>query len=255
MDLVLVARIDRVGIIKLNRPSAKNALSAALIEQLLASLATFDSDPEIGAIIITGEHVFCAGADIKELKGLDFITAYTSNFLVNLTQKVAAVRKPLIAAVHGYALGGGCELAMACDIIYAADDAKFGQPEVKIGTIPGAGGTQRLIRAIGKAKAMHMILTGDSLSAKEAESSGLVAKIFPADKLLDEAIAEARKIASYSGPIVAMAKEAVNAAEDLTLATGLQFESRLYHSTFGTEDAREGMTAFVEKRAPVFHGK
>jgi len=248
-SLILVASTNGVGVIRLDRPKALNALSAPLIEQLLSALKAFDVDPTVGAIVLTGsETVFAAGADIKELKDLSFVRAYMGNFLQSLADGVAAIRKPIIAVVNGYALGGGCELAMMCDIIYAGEGAVFGQPEVKIGTIPGAGGTQRLIRAIGKAKAMHMVLTGETMSAKEAEAAGLVAKVLPADKVLDAAIDSAQTIASYSSPIVVMAKEAVNHAEDLPLTEGLRFERRLYHATFATIDSKEGMGAFVEKR-------
>lgn len=248
-DLVLVATSGNVGIVRLNRPSALNALSQALIEQLLSSLRAFDSDPDIGAIVLTGsEKVFAAGADIKELKDLTFINAYMGNFLQSLCDGVTSIRKPVIAAVHGFALGGGCELAMMCDIVYASTDAVFGQPEIKIGTIPGAGGTQRLVRAVGKAKAMHMILTGETMTAQEAEQAGIVAKILPADQLLDCAIDYAQKISSYSTPIVAMAKECVNTAADLPLSEGIRFERRIYHATFATIDSKEGTRAFVEKR-------
>jgi len=255
-DLILVARIpandsgnSEVGLIRLNRPKALNALSQSLIQQLLSALQSFDKDPRIGAVILTGsESVFAAGADIKELKDLTFIRAYMGNFLQSLCDGVAAIRKPIIAVVQGFALGGGCELAMMCDMIYAAENATFGQPEVKIGTIPGAGGTQRLLRAVGKAKAMHMILTGETLSAADAERAGLVSKVLPTDKVLEAAIETAQKIASYSAPIVSMAKEAVHQAEELHLSEGIRFERRLYHSTFATLDSKEGMIAFVEKR-------
>lgn len=248
-DLLLVATTGNVGIVRLNRPNALNALSQALIDQLLAALRAFDNDPDVGAIVLTGsEKAFCAGADIKELKDLTFVNAFMGNFLHSLCDGVTSIRKPLIAAVHGFALGGGCELAMMCDIIYAADDAFFGLPEVKIGTIPGAGGTQRLIRAVGKAKAMHMILTGETMSALDAERAGLIAKLLPSGQLLDEAIDYAQKISNYSAPIVAMAKECVNTAADLPLSEGVRFERRMYHATFATQDSKVGASAFIEKR-------
>ncbi|KAL5641569.1 hypothetical protein ACGC1H_001892 [Rhizoctonia solani] len=234
-DLILIAKSQSVGIIKLNRPKALNALSAALIEQLLGSVKSFDEDDEVGAIVITGnEKVFAAGADIKELEKLTFVNAYMGNFLQSLADGIAAARKPVLAAVNGYALGGGCELAMMCDVIYAGNNAVFGQPEIKIGTIPGAGGTQRLIRAIGKAKAMHMVLTGESMKADEAEQAGLVAKIVSPEKTLDVAIAAGAAMASMSRPVLLMAKESVNRAEDLGLSEGLRFERRLYHASFST---------------------
>jgi len=214
---------------------------------------TLQGDDCVGAIVVTGnEKVFSAGADIKELKGLTMITAYMGNFLQSIADGIAAVRKPVIAAVNGYALGGGCELAMMCDVIHAGENALFGQPEVKIGTIPGAGGTQRLIRAVGKAKAMHMVLTGEPMSAAEAEKAGLVASVHAVEKTLQYAIKQAEIMARYSRPIVYMAKESVNRSQELSLAEGLHFERRLYHSTFGTEDVKEGMAAFIEKRSPVF---
>ncbi|CAE6523788.1 unnamed protein product [Rhizoctonia solani] len=252
-DLILVAKSQGVGIIKLNRPKALNALSAALIEQLLGSVKSFEDDGEVGAIVITGsEKVFAAGADIKELEKLTFVNAYMGNFLQSLADGIAAARKPIIAAVNGYALGGGCELAMMCDVIYAGTNAVFGQPEIKIGTIPGAGGTQRLIRAVGKAKAMHMVLTGESMKADEAEQAGLVAKIVPPEKTLEVAIAAGAAMASMSRPVLLMAKESVNRAEDLALSEGLRFERRLYHASFSTNDSKEGMRAFIDKRKPTF---
>ncbi|CAE6419304.1 hypothetical protein ACGC1H_001892 [Rhizoctonia solani] len=252
-DLILIAKSQSVGIIKLNRPKALNALSAALIEQLLGSVKSFDEDDEVGAIVITGnEKVFAAGADIKELEKLTFVNAYMGNFLQSLADGIAAARKPVLAAVNGYALGGGCELAMMCDVIYAGNNAVFGQPEIKIGTIPGAGGTQRLIRAIGKAKAMHMVLTGESMKADEAEQAGLVAKIVSPEKTLDVAIAAGAAMASMSRPVLLMAKESVNRAEDLGLSEGLRFERRLYHASFSTNDSKEGMRAFIQKRKPTF---
>ncbi|KAF8741384.1 Enoyl-CoA hydratase/isomerase, partial [Rhizoctonia solani] len=254
-DLILVAKSQGVGVIKLNRPKALNALSAALIQQLLGSVKSFEEDDEVGAIVITGrrvhEKVFAAGADIKELEKLTFVNAYMGNFLQSLADGIAAARKPILAAVNGYALGGGCELAMMCDVIYAGTNAVFGQPEIKIGTIPGAGGTQRLIRAVGKAKAMHMVLTGESMKADEAEQAGLVAKIVPPEKTLEIAIAAGAAMASMSRPVLLMAKESVNRAEDLALSEGLRFERRLYHASFSTNDSKEGMRAFIQKRKPT----
>lgn len=253
MDPILVAYSGNVAVIRLNRPKALNSLSAALMQDLLWALQQFDNDPEVGAIVITGnDRVFCAGADIKELQLLDYAKAYAINFLQPLNRGIAAVRKPVIAAVNGFALGGGCELAMMCDIIYCGESASFGQPEVKLGTIPGAGGTQRMARALGKAKAMHVILTGESFDAKEAEKAGLVAKIYPDDQVLTKAIEHAQTMANYSEQVVTMAKEAVNQAQNLGLDSGLIFESRLYHATFGTGEAREGIAAFIEKRAPIW---
>jgi len=240
-----------VAVIKLNRPKALNALSGPLIQELLQALTTFDKDDGIGAIIITGsERAFCAGADIAEQKVLSFTKAYNIDYLRDIVDSVLAIHKPIIGAVNGYALGGGCELAMMCDILYAGEKAVFGQPEIKLGTIPGAGGTQRLIRAIGKAKAMHMILTGENMSAAEAEKAGLVAKVLPVDEVLPAAIKAATTIACYSRPVVAMAKEAVNEAEELGLRNGLHFERWLYHSTFALSDHQEGFGAFLEKRSP-----
>ncbi|KAH8114568.1 enoyl-CoA hydratase [Phellopilus nigrolimitatus] len=238
MSFIHSSIIENVGLIGLNRPSALNALSGPFVEELLHALKTFDDSAEVGAIVLTGgEKVFCAGADIKELRDLTFVDAYMKKFLQNLNDGVVAVRKPIIAAVNGYALGGGCELAMI-----------FGQPEVKIGTIPGAGGTQRLIRAIGKAKAMEMILTGESITAQDAERAGLVAKIYPAEQVVQEAVKTGQRMAILSTPVLAMAKEAVNQAEETTLQSGLNFERRIYHASLGLNDSKEGMTAFLQKR-------
>lgn len=245
---IIVEHSERVGIIKLNRPRAYNALSGTLINELLDALRSFESDPSVGAIILTGnEKGFCAGADIKEQSELSFVNAYNQDYLKNLNDGFFAVHKPIIGVINGIALGGGCELAMMCDILYAAETATFGQPEITLGTIPGAGGTQRLIRAVGKSKAMHMILTGETISAKEAEAAGLVAKVLPIEQVFSEALKTAGKIASFSAPIVAMAKEAVNEAEELGLKNGLHFESRLYHSTFGLQDHAEGFQAFLAR--------
>jgi enoyl-CoA hydratase len=252
-ETILLERRDRVGFITLNRPKALNALCAQLIAELEQALNELEADANIGAIVVTGsERAFAAGADIKEMKDRTFIDVFTTDFITKGWERLAQCRKPTIAAVAGYALGGGCEMAMMCDLIIAAETAKFGQPEITIGTIPGAGGTQRLTRAIGKAKAMDLILTGRTMDAAEAERSGLVARVVSADKLLDEALGIAAKIASFSLPSVLLAKEAVNRAFETSLAEGLKFERRVFHATFGTEDQKEGMAAFAEKRPPRF---
>ena len=253
-ETILLEKRERVGLITLNRPKALNALCAQLIAELEQALNELEADPNIGAIVVTGsERAFAAGADIKEMKDRTFIDVFTSDFITRGWERLAQCRKPTIAAVAGYALGGGCEIAMMCDMIIAAESAKFGQPEITIGTIPGAGGTQRLTRAVGKAKAMDLVLTGRMMDAQEAERSGLVARIVPADKLLEEALGIAAKIASFSLPSVMMAKEAVNRAFETGLAEGLKFERRVFHATFGTEDQKEGMAAFTEKRQPEFN--
>ena len=244
-----------VGIITLNRPKALNALNSQLIDELNLALSAFQENAAIGCVIIAGsEKAFAAGADIREMKEKTFTDVYLNNFL-STWDKVAEFRKPMIAAVSGYCLGGGCELALMCDFIIAADTAKFGQPEITLGVIPGAGGTQRLARFIGKAKAMDMILTGRMMEAAEAESCGLVSRIVPAQKLLEEAVNAASKIASFSQPVIMMAKEAVNRAFETSLAEGLRFERRLIHSMFALDDQKEGMSAFIEKRKPVFKNK
>ncbi|XP_003692568.1 probable enoyl-CoA hydratase, mitochondrial [Apis florea] len=241
-----------IGLITLNRPKALNALCEKLITELNDAMLKFDTNDNIGAIIVTGsEKAFAAGADIKEMKNNTYAYNIRNKFLNNWNY-ISRISKPVIAAVNGYALGGGCELAMMCDIIYAGDTAKFGQPEITIGTIPGAGGTQRLTRIIGKSKAMEMVLTGEQINAEEAEKNGLVSKIFPANKLVAEAIKLGEKIASHSQLIVAMAKESVNIAYETTLEEGLHFEKKIFHGTFATEDRKEGMTAFIEKRLPKF---
>ncbi|XP_018044748.1 PREDICTED: probable enoyl-CoA hydratase, mitochondrial isoform X1 [Atta colombica] len=241
-----------VGIVTLNRPKALNALCDQLMNEIIRALKHFNSDSSIAAIVLTGsEKAFAAGADIKEMKDNSYASNLKLNFIADWNV-VAKSRKPIIAAVNGYALGGGNELAMMCDIIYAGDKAKFSQPEIAIGTIPGAGGTQRLTRVIGKSKAMEMILTGNMISAEEAEKSGLVSKVFPADKVVEEAVKLGEKIASHSQLIVAIAKEAVNAAYETTLQQGLLFEKRLFHSTFSLADRKEGMAAFLEKRSPRY---
>ena len=252
-ETILLEKRDRVGLVTLNRPKAMNALCAQLIAELEQALNALENDADIGAIVVTGsDRAFAAGADIKEMKDRGFVDVFTSDFITKGWERLAQCRKPTIAAVAGYALGGGCEIAMMCDIIIAAETAKFGQPEITIGTIPGAGGTQRLTRAVGKAKAMDLVLTGRMMDAQEAERSGLVARIVPADKLLDEALGTAAKIASFSLPAIMMAKEAVNQAFETGLAEGLKFERRVFHATFGTEDQKEGMAAFAEKRPPKF---
>merc|ERR1740137_445343 len=241
---------QNVGYIQLNRPKALNALCDGLMKELSAALAGFDSDPEVGAIVLTGsQRAFAAGADIKEMENLEFPGTYTSGFLKGW-DAVARTRKPIIAAVNGFALGGGCEVAMMCDIIYAGEKGQFGQPEILLGTIPGAGGTQRLTRAIGKSRAMEMNLTGTPIGAAEAASYGLVAKVFPPETLVDEAVKTADKIASHSKIIVQICKESTNAAYELSLKEGMRFEKRMFQSTFATNDRKEGMTAFVEKREP-----
>lgn len=252
-ETILVEREERVGIITLNRPKALNALNSQVMVEVTTAAAELDDDPGIGAIIITGAggKAFAAGADIKEMAGLSFADAFGADFFATWG-KLAAVRTPTIAAVAGYALGGGCELAMMCDLLIAADTAKFGQPEIKLGVLPGMGGSQRLTRAIGKAKAMDLILTGRTIGAEEAERSGLVSRVVPADDLLTEAKAVATTISQMSRSASRMAKEAVNRAFESTLAEGLLYERRLFHSAFATDDQSEGMAAFVEKRDPNF---
>jgi enoyl-CoA hydratase len=246
---------DGVATIRLARPQALNALNTGLIEELGHALDVFEADARVGAIVITGsEKAFAAGADIKEMAELGYVDAYLKNHAAAL-ERVSRCRKPLIAAVAGYCLGGGCELAMMCDIVIAADTAKFGQPEITLGIMPGMGGTQRLPRAVGKAKAMDLILTGRMMDAAEAERAGLVARIVPAGSLMEEALAIAHKIASHSRPIVMMAKEAVNRAYEAPLSEGLLFERRTFHAMFATQDQKEGMAAFVEKRTPQFRNR
>jgi enoyl-CoA hydratase len=253
---ILVEKRERVGLVTLNRPQALNALCDALVKELGQALDTLEADDSIHVVVITGnEKAFAAGADIKEMKDRDFIDVYGGDFITRGWERVAQCRKPVIAAVAGYALGGGCEMAMMCDIILAADTARFGQPEITIGTIPGAGGTQRLTRFVGKSKAMEMCLTGRMMDATEAERAGLVTRVVPAASLMDEAMALASKIAQQSLPIVMMAKEAVNRAYETTLAEGIKFERRLFHASFATEDRREGMAAFAEKRKPAFKNR
>ena len=248
---ILVEKRGNVGLITLNRPKALNALNASLMTELSRALDELEADKEIGCIVLTGsEKAFAAGADIKEMKDKTYSQVYAEDFITTDWERLSQTRKPVIAAVAGYALGGGCEVAMMCDIIIAADNAKFGQPEITIGTIPGSGGTQRLTRVVGKSKAMELCLTGRMMDAEEAERAGLVARVVPAGDLLDEAMKTAGQIASLSQPIVMMAKEAVNRAYETTLAEGIKFERRSFHATFAIEDRKEGMTAFVEKRPP-----
>ncbi|MFT6557884.1 enoyl-CoA hydratase [Sneathiella sp.] len=250
---IIVETHEAVGLIRLNRPEALNALCQELTEEMGEALDGFEADEAIGAIVITGSSkAFAAGADIKEMKSKNYMDVYKADFISATWERVTTCRKPVIAAVAGYALGGGCELAMMCDFILAADNAQFGQPEIKLGTIPGAGGTQRLTRFVGKSKAMEMCLTGRMMDAEEAERSGLVSRIVPVDDLENEALKVAGKIADLSQPIVMMAKESVNKAYETTLKEGIMFERRVFHSTFATEDQKEGMSAFAEKRSPSF---
>ena len=242
-----------VAIVRLNRPKALNALCDALIEELGRALDDFEADDNIGCIVLTGsEKAFAAGADIKEMAEKSYMDAYLSDFITSGWERVTTCRKPVTAAVAGYALGGGCELAMMCDFIIAAENARFGQPEITIGTIPGAGGTQRLTRFVGKSKAMEMVLTGRMMDAEEAERAGLVSRVVPVEDLVDEAVKVADTICDLSRPIVMLAKESVNRAYETTLNAGVRFERRLFHSTFATHDQKEGMAAFVEKRQPDF---
>jgi len=250
---IIVETRGRVGLITLNRPKAMNALNDALMDELGEALARFDADEGIGAMVLTGnEKAFAAGADIGAMKDWSYMDVYKSQYITRNWERLRSVRKPVIAAVAGFALGGGCELAMMCDFIIAGDTAKFGQPEIKIGTIPGAGGTQRLPRAVSKAKAMDLVLTGRMMDAAEAERAGLVSRVVPGAALLDEALAAAGQIAGFSLPSVMAAKEAINRAYETPLAEGILFERRTFHSLFGTEDQKEGMTAFVEKRKASF---
>jgi enoyl-CoA hydratase len=252
---IIVETKGKVGIITLNRPKALNALNSALIADLQAALADYEADANIGCIVITGsEKAFAAGADIKQMSTMSFMDAYFGDFAANW-DAVAHARKPVVAAVAGFALGGGCELAMMCDTIIAADNAKFGQPEIKLGVIPGIGGTQRLTRAVGKAKAMDLCLTGRMMDAQEAERSGLVARVVPLASHMEEVMKAAETIASMSLLSVMAAKEAINRAFETTLTEGIRFERRVFHPLFATEDQKEGMAAFVEKRAPQFKNR
>ena len=251
-ETILVETRGRVGLVTLNRPKALNALSSQLVGEVNAALDAFEADEAIMCVVLTGsERAFAAGADIKEMQSLTFVGAYVGDF-ISSWDRVARFRKPLIAAVAGFALGGGCELAMMCDFIIAADTAKFGQPEINLGVMPGAGGTQRLARFVGKSKAMDLILTGRMMDAAEAERCGLVSRVVPADRLIDEAMQTAERMAALSLPALMMAKESVNRAFETTLSEGVRFERRVFHSLFATEDQKEGMTAFAEKRPARF---
>ncbi len=253
---ILVETREKVGLITLNRPKALNALNDQLMDELGFALKAFDKDEAIACIVITGsEKAFAAGADIGAMAGYTYMDAYKNDYITRNWEQIRQVRKPVIAAVAGYALGGGCELAMMCDFIIAAENAKFGQPEIKLGTLPGAGGTQRLPRAISKSKAMDMCLTARMMDAVEAERAGLVSRIVPLDKLMEETLAAANTIASMSLPIIMMVKDSVNRAYETTLSEGVQYERRLFHSSFGTDDQKEGMKAFMEKRPANFTNK
>ena len=255
-DNIIVDTKGPVGIITLNRPKAMNALNSAIVGEIGQALDSFETDDAIGCIVITGsEKAFAAGADIKEMQSKTYIDAYMQNFITDGWESITTCRKPVIAAVAGFALGGGCEVAMMCDFIIAADTAKFGQPEITIGIIPGAGGTQRLPRFVGKSKAMEMVLTGRMMGAEEAERAGLVSRVVPAADLLDEAMKTAKAIASLSRPVVMMAKESLNRAYETSLAEGILFERRTFHATFATADQKEGMAAFVEKRQAKWKNK
>jgi enoyl-CoA hydratase len=255
-NTLLVEISGPVGVIQLNRPSALNALNDELVTELTAALDRMEADSEVGCIVLTGsQKAFAAGADIKEMRSLSYMGAYQGDFITRNWERASTVRKPIIAAVAGYALGGGCELAMMCDFIIAADNARFGQPEITLGVMPGAGGTQRLTRLVGKSKAMEMCLTGRMMDASEAERAGLVSRVVPLDNLLEEARSAALKIATMSRPIAMMTKESVNASYETMLRQGIMFERRLFHSMFSTDDQKEGMAAFVEKRSPQFSGR
>ena len=252
MNTIIVERHDKVCLVRLNRPQALNALNAELIDELNVALDAYEADPELGCLVLTGsDKAFAAGADVKEMQAKTYMDAYLDDF-ISKWERIARTRKPVIAAVAGFALGGGCELAMMCDFILAGDNAKFGQPEIRIGTIPGAGGSQRLTRFVGKSKAMELCLTGRMMDAAEAERCGLASRVLPLADLVPEALKAAATIAGFSRPSVMMAKEAVNRAYETTLAEGVRFERRLFHSTFATQDQKEGMAAFIEKRSPNF---
>jgi enoyl-CoA hydratase len=255
-EFLIVERRENVGLITLNRPKAFNALCDTLTRELTEALDLLEADDAIGALVLTGnEKAFAAGADIKEMKSRSFVDVYLSDFVTSSWERISRCRKPIIAAVAGYALGGGCELALMCDFILAAETARFGQPEITIGILPGAGATQRLPRLIGKSKAMDMILTGRMIDAEEAERMGLVARIVPAGKLVEEAVATAQHIASLSRPAVLLAKESVNRAFETSLSEGIRFERRMFHAAFATEGQKEGMSAFIEKRPPKFSNR
>jgi enoyl-CoA hydratase len=255
-EFILEEKKGRVGLITLNRPKQLNALNARLMQELGAALQAFDADPGIGAILITGsEKAFAAGADIDAMKNFSFMDAYTQDYITRDWEHILRIRKPVIAAVAGYALGGGNEVAMMCDIVIAADNARFGQPEINLGIMPGAGGTQRLPRAVGKAKAMDLCLTARNMDAQEAERAGLVSRVVPPERLMEEAMAVAQKIAGYSAPVAMMIKESINRAYETPLTEGVRVERRVFHSQFALEDQKEGMAAFVEKRKPNFKNK
>lgn len=255
-EMILMDKKGAVGLITLNRPEALNALNGQLMDEITRALRDLEADDNIGAIVITGnEKAFAAGADIKEMESKSYMDVFAEDFITANWEEASRCRKPVIAAVAGYALGGGCELAMMCDFIICAENAKFGQPEINLGVTPGAGGTQRLPRLVGKSKAMDMILTGRMMDAEEAERSGLASRIVPTDDLVEEALKIAGKIADLSMPSVMMAKEMVNRSLETTLAEGVRFERRLFHSLFATEDQKEGMSAFVDKRKPRFKNR
>ncbi len=250
---ILVELHDKVGLIRLNRPQALNALSSDMMKEVSSVLQNFETDEKIHAVVLTGnDKAFAAGADIKAIKDLGYMDLYKADFIMAEWEQIARCRKPIIAAVAGYALGGGCEIAMMCDFILAANNAKFGQPEISIGTLPGAGGSQRLTRLVGKSKAMETCLTGRMMDAEEAERAGLVSRIVPLENLVDEAMTVAKKIAEFSLPMTMMVKEAVNCAYETSLSEGIRFERRLFYSSFSTSDQKEGMKAFTEKRKPTF---
>ena len=253
----IIVKIEgAIGVVTLNRPKALNALSLELLDELATALEGFDADPAIHVSVVTGSaRIFASGADIKEMTSQSYMDMFKKNFFADATDRIAAIRKPVIAAVAGYALGGGCELAMMCDFIIAADTAKFGQPEITLGVMPGMGGSQRLTRFVGKSKAMDMCLTGRTMDAAEAERAGLVSRVVPAADLMAEAMKAAARIAEQSLPILMMTKESVNRAYETTLAEGIRFERRLFHAMFATEDQKEGMAAFSEKRKPTFKDK
>lgn len=253
---IIVTTQGKVGLITLHRPDVLNALNDELMNDVGAALQVFEADEDIGCIVITGsDKAFAAGADIAVMVDIDYMQAYKTNFISRNWDCISQCRKPVIAAVSGFALGGGCEIAMACDMIYAADTAKFGQPEVKLGILPGAGGTQRLPRAIGKAKAMDLCLSARLMNAEEAERAGLVARIIPATKLMEETLAAATTIASFSLPMLMMIKESVNRSWESSLQEGLLFERRTFHAAFSMEDRKEGMTAFLQKKKPIFKNR
>ncbi|HTT82037.1 MAG TPA: enoyl-CoA hydratase [Rhizomicrobium sp.] len=253
---ILVKTEGAVAVITLNRPKALNALNSELLHELVHALEAIDADDSLHVTVLTGsERAFAAGADIKEMAPKSYMDMYKANFFAAAADRIAAIRKPIVAAVAGYALGGGCELAMLCDFIIAADNAKFGQPEINLGVMPGIGGTQRLTRFVGKSKAMEMCLTGRNMEAEEAERAGLVSRVVPVAELLSEAMKAAQKIAAQSVPIVMMTKETINRAYETTLAEGIHFERRVFHAMFATEDQKEGMAAFAEKRKPEFRNR